>query len=84
MAETLAESMSKLQLATDADSNDDEWIDSILDIAPPRRKQAQDTEEMKRELEAKYLTPSTTFSEPWLNRLQQYAIPSLIPGPNLV
>lgn len=79
MAETLAESMAKLELVSAADSlagaNDDEWIDSILDLAPPRTKQAQDTEEIKRELEAKYLTPSTTFSEPWLNRLQQYVIP---------
>lgn len=79
MAETLADSMAKLQLVSAADSlvgaNDDEWIDSILDLAPPRTKQAQDTVEMKRELEAKYLTPSATFSQPWLNRLQQYAIP---------
>ena len=71
MGETLAEAMAKHQLATDTVSNDDEWIDSILDIAPPRHKQAQNMEEMKRELEAKYLTPSTTFSEPWLNKLQQ-------------
>lgn len=80
MAETLVESMAKLQLASAVDSlagaNDDEWIDSILDLAPPRTKQAQDVEGMKAELERKYLTPSTTFSEPWLNRLQQYVVPS--------
>lgn len=80
MAETLVESMAKLQLALATDSlagaNDDEWIDSILDFAPPRTKQAQDVEDMKVELERKYLTPSTTFSEPWLNRLQQYVVPS--------
>lgn len=75
MAETLAESMAKLQLQA-TDSNDDELIDSILDITPPSTKQAQDKDAMKAELERKYLTPSTTFSEPWLNRLQQYVIPT--------
>lgn len=63
--------MSELQLNAGSDSNDDEWIDSILDLASPRERVAQDPEELKGELERKYLTPSTTFSEPWLNRLQQ-------------
>ena len=71
MAEALVDTMSKLQLNAGSDSNDDEWIDTILDHAPPRQRVAQDPEELKAELERKYLTPSTTFSEPWLNRLQQ-------------
>lgn len=77
MAVALVDTMSKLQLAAASDSNDDEWIDSILDHAPPRQRVAQDSEELKAELERKYLTPSTAFSEPWLNRLQQYVSTSI-------
>ncbi|KAG6296213.1 hypothetical protein E4U46_002883 [Claviceps purpurea] len=37
----------------------------------PVKKLSQDPEVLKRQLEAKYLTPSREFSTEWLNRLQQ-------------
>ncbi len=67
MADPLAQSMGELRI----DTNDDEFIDSILDLAPPHKKSKHDPEELTQELEMKYLTPSTTFSEAWLNKLQQ-------------
>ncbi|KJZ77689.1 hypothetical protein HIM_02866 [Hirsutella minnesotensis 3608] len=41
-----------------------------VDASPPRR-QPQDAEAKKRELEQQFLQPSASFSTEWLNRLQQ-------------
>jgi antiviral helicase SKI2 len=71
MANSLAESMQKLTITSESTTKDDDWIDSILDQQRPRKRVKQDAEELKQELERKYLTPSTTFSTAWLNILQQ-------------
>ena len=72
----LASALEKLQLNA-ADTADD-WIDQILEEQQrPRKRIKQDQEELKRELEQKYLTPSKSFSTEWLNKLQQYAPPHL-------
>lgn len=46
-------------------------IDDILFAVSPRKRQKHDAEELKADLEKKYLVPPTAFSEDWLNRLQQ-------------
>ena len=67
--------LEKLQLNA-ADTADD-WIDQVLEEQQgPRKRIKQDQEELKRELEQKYLTPSKSFTTEWLNKLQQYAPPS--------
>ena len=72
MADLLAKSIAKLDInAAPRDTEDDTWIDSILDHAPPRKRVRQDPDELRFQLEQKYLTPSTSFSQAWLNRLQQ-------------
>lgn len=67
MAEGLIAALAELNLK----SHDDDWIDSILDEQRPPKRIKKNHEELKRELEQKYLTPSTTFSTEWLNKLQQ-------------
>ncbi len=66
----LASALEKLQLGS-AEIADD-WIDQIIDEQQrPRKRLKQDLEELKLELEQKYLTPSKSFSTEWLNKLQQ-------------
>lgn len=66
MAEGLFAALDDLHLETQ-----DDWIDSILDEQRPTKRIKQNRDELQQELEQKYLTPSTTFSTEWLNRLQQ-------------
>ncbi|KAF7921755.1 hypothetical protein BELL_0325g00020 [Botrytis elliptica] len=66
MAEGLIAALDHLDLETQ-----DDWIDSILDEQRPPKRIKQNRDELKQELEQKYLTPSTTFSTEWLNKLQQ-------------
>lgn len=66
----LVSALRKLQLANeqaDADFN----IDDVLFQQGPRKRAKQDPDELKAELEQKFLTPSQKFSTEWLNRLQQ-------------
>jgi len=72
MADTLLSALERVHLdSTTTDSTADDWIDHILDEQRPRKRVKQDQEALKRELEQKYLTPSTSFSTEWLNKLQQ-------------
>jgi antiviral helicase SKI2 len=72
MAERLVSDLEKVHLSNAAlQKKDDDWIDHILDSQHPRKRAKQDPEELKRELEQKFLTPSTRFSTEWLNKLQQ-------------
>ncbi|OBT73414.1 hypothetical protein VF21_08078 [Pseudogymnoascus sp. 05NY08] len=71
MAEALAESLQKVHIGSADSSRDDAWIDSILDQQGPRKRVKQHPEDLKRELDRKFLTPSTSFSTEWLNKLQQ-------------
>lgn len=66
MAEGLVAALDHLDLETQ-----DDWIDSILDEQRPPKRIKQNRDELEQELEQKYLTPSTTFSTEWLNKLQQ-------------
>ncbi|QSZ36997.1 hypothetical protein DSL72_009089 [Monilinia vaccinii-corymbosi] len=72
MAESLASALENLHLKSQSlETLDDGWIDSILDEQRPLKRIKQANEELERELEKKFLEPSTTFSIEWLNRLQQ-------------
>jgi antiviral helicase SKI2 len=72
MADSLVSAMERVQLSSSTpDSTADDWIDHILDSQRPRKRIKQDKEALKLELEEKYLTPSTSFSTEWLNKLQQ-------------
>lgn len=71
MTEALAESLQRVHISSTADSRDDDWIDSILDQQGPRKRVKEDPHDLKKELDRKFLTPSTSFSTEWLNKLQQ-------------
>lgn len=72
MADSLVGALETLHLSNTAlQGKEDDWIDHILDVQRPRKRAKQDPEELKRELERKFLTPSTRFSTEWLNKLQQ-------------
>jgi antiviral helicase SKI2 len=72
MIEGLVDTLERVHLEGNSASIEDDWIDHILDEQRPRKRVKQDPEELKRELEQKFLTPSTSFSTAWLNKLQQY------------
>jgi antiviral helicase SKI2 len=74
MAAGLADRLQELQL-------DGKTIDDILFERPSQKRARREPDEVKAELEAKYLSPSPTFSAAWLNRLQQY-IPRRHPDQN--
>jgi antiviral helicase SKI2 len=72
MADSLVSALEKVQLGqVDLADREDNWIDHILDEQRPRKRIKQDPEELKLELEQKFLTPPTSFSTEWLNKLQQ-------------
>ncbi|KAH6688959.1 antiviral helicase SKI2 [Plectosphaerella plurivora] len=66
MAADLAETLRGLRL-DESDVN----IDDILFEQRPRKKIKQNSAELKSQLEKSYLSPSTSFSPEWLNKLQQ-------------
>ncbi|KAK7750058.1 Antiviral helicase ski2 [Diatrype stigma] len=66
----LVTALQKLQLANEP-AGEDFNIDDVLFQQGPRKRVKQDPDELKAELERKFLTPSHKFSAEWLNRLQQ-------------
>ncbi|GCB25056.1 putative ATP-dependent RNA helicase C550.03c [Aspergillus awamori] len=77
MAETLTSALAELSLnsqnlsgpAFDARLVEEE--DGVYKDFKPRQKARQDAADLKQELEQEFLTPSSTFSPEWLNRLQR-------------
>ncbi|KAK5128336.1 hypothetical protein LTR85_003004 [Meristemomyces frigidus] len=68
MMEDLSEALTSVSLAGQKlDGN----IDDILDQAKPRKRVRKSPEEIKAKLAQDFLTPSTSFSPEWLDRLQQ-------------
>ncbi|GAB7361926.1 hypothetical protein MBLNU230_g1964t1 [Neophaeotheca triangularis] len=71
MADSLTQAIEKLHLAADSSELD---IDSLLDsnqtLPRKRQKSAQTPKDAKQHLEETSLTPQTSFSSTWLNRLQ--------------
>ncbi len=73
MASELSAAMQRLHLDGDAsESMKEEAIDELLFRQARRKQRELDPDALKAELEKKYLSPSTTFSDDWLDRLQQY------------
>ena len=68
----LSAAMERLRLDDGASSMSESGIDDILFREAPRKRAKQEPEQIKADLEDKYLTPSTRFSAEWLDRLQQY------------
>ena len=68
MGDSLVNSLQQLRLASD---NLEQNIDDILNEARPRKRSRPSPEAVKAKLEKDFLTPSTTFSPVWLDRLQQ-------------
>ena len=73
MATDLIKSLEKLHFSSQSQSRDgDECIDTYLTESRPRNHTRKTFEEIKKDLEEEFLTPSTTFSIEWLNKLQEY------------
>lgn len=68
MTDDISDTLEKLKLAS---QNVDFNIDDILDQEKPRKRVRKSPEEVKAKLEKEFLTPSTTFSPAWLDRIQQ-------------
>ena len=67
MDDGLSSSFEKLALAS---SNLENNVDDILDQAKPRKRLRASPDGVRAKLERDFLTPSTTFSPAWLDRLQ--------------
>ena len=52
-------------------SKQDDCIDEMLTDQRPRKPKSKTTEDLKQQLETSFLTPPTSFSSEWLDRLQQ-------------
>ncbi|KAH8732530.1 NUC185 domain-containing protein [Phaeosphaeriaceae sp. PMI808] len=66
----LAEELDKLRLSSSA-LEDAGWIDSIAGDQRSSKRQRKTKQNIKKELEAEFLTPSRSFNTQWLNQLQQ-------------
>lgn len=71
--EDLSHSLHALQLASKghAQSEQKDWIDSILDEQRPRKRAKATRHQLQQQIHDEFLTPSPSFSTEWLNRLQQ-------------
>ncbi|KAK0749094.1 NUC185 domain-containing protein [Schizothecium vesticola] len=68
MASELSTALEELHLA---EKSSPDTIDDVLFQKVVRRLKKQDPDQLRAELEKKYLEPSPIFSTEWLNRLQQ-------------
>ena len=69
MKTDLLDAMEALRIRIDKDEHF--CIDDILTERRPRRKEQKSLDAVKKEIEETFLTPPTSFSAEWLNRLQQ-------------
>ena len=63
--EDLAHILGELRVA-----EPDTRIDDLLEEPRQRKRAPQSDEELRKEVEREFLTPSNVFSAEWLNRLQ--------------
>lgn len=66
----LAEQLEQLHLNAEK-LNDPAWIDSLANEQRPPKRQRKTKDDIKKELELDFLSPSRSFNTQWLNRLQQ-------------
>jgi antiviral helicase SKI2 len=64
--DTLSEELKKLRLSSSA-LNDPGWIDTIVGEQRPPKRQRKTKDDIKKELEVEFLTPSRSFNTQWLN-----------------
>ncbi|KAH0543677.1 hypothetical protein FGG08_001992 [Glutinoglossum americanum] len=69
MAVPLSDALEGIQAVSEAY---DGWIDAVLDSHTPRKRIDTSKDALRKRLEQEFLTPSTTFSSEWLNKLQQH------------
>ncbi|KAF2425251.1 antiviral helicase [Tothia fuscella] len=68
----LVEALQQMHLAaTQLGDQEEDWLDSILEVQRPRKKTKLSKDTIKEQLEEEFLTPSTSFNTEWLNKLQQ-------------
>lgn len=67
----LTESLKAVRLAAQNTAYPDDWVDTVLDQHQPRKKPRKSKDELKQALERDFLTPTPTFNDQWLDRLQQ-------------
>ncbi|KAF2761126.1 antiviral helicase [Pseudovirgaria hyperparasitica] len=69
--EDLVDAFHKVHLVAEAlETEDDAFIDTILHEQRPCKRARRSEEQLKSELQTEFLTPSTSFSTQWLNKLQ--------------
>ncbi|KAJ9668094.1 Antiviral helicase ski2 [Coniosporium apollinis] len=67
----LAATLESVHLAADSsETGNPGWIDRILEEQRPRKRTRRTKDEIKRDLEQEFLTPSASFTTHWLNELQ--------------
>lgn len=73
MYEDLIKAVQRVTIQDDSSGGQDldSWIDDIDGERPPIKRARLSTEEIKAKIEEDFLTPSSTFSLQWLNKLQQ-------------
>jgi antiviral helicase SKI2 len=71
MATDLLKAVKGLQIKYRDEKDDDFSIDEMLTEPRPRKRPKRAPQALKKELEEAFLTPPTSFSSEWLNKLQQ-------------
>lgn len=74
MATDLLKAVRGLQFKDKDEQDQDFALDEILTEPRPRKRPKRAPEALKKELEETFLTPPTSFSPEWLNKLQQYVV----------
>ena len=70
--EALEEVLQKLHLSNaEVGAQDAEWLDTLSSEQRSPKRLKKSKEIAKKEIEAEFLTPSTSFNTMWLNKLQQ-------------
>jgi antiviral helicase SKI2 len=70
--EGLSKELERLQLSCgSAENNDPAWIDNLASEQRPLKRPRKTKDDIKKELEHEFLTPSRSFNTQWLDRLQQ-------------
>lgn len=80
MSEDLCDALNRVRLSAEGVGSEDldAWIEDEMSaegLEPSKNNfqaRRQTPEELKKELEKEFLTPSTKFDTQWLNRLQRY------------
>ncbi|KAI9851279.1 MAG: hypothetical protein M1838_004113 [Thelocarpon superellum] len=72
MADRLSAALEKVRLGASAgEGTEDNLIDQILHEHRARAREPRSQDQLRKELQDRFLTPSPSFSTEWLNKLQQ-------------